>query len=79
VERNILDTIKRRKANWIGHILRRKCLLKLTNEGKVEKGIDVTGRQGRRREQLLDDLKETREYWKLEEEALDRPVWKTRF
>jgi hypothetical protein len=28
-ERNILLTIKRRKANWIGHILRRNCLLKL--------------------------------------------------
>jgi hypothetical protein len=27
-ERNILHTIKRRKANWIGHILRRNCLLK---------------------------------------------------
>jgi hypothetical protein len=23
-ERNILYTVKRRKANWIGHILRRK-------------------------------------------------------
>jgi oligoribonuclease (3'-5' exoribonuclease) len=27
-ERNILHTIKRRKANWIGHMLRRNCLLK---------------------------------------------------
>ena len=27
-QRNILHTIKRRKANWIGHILRRNCLLK---------------------------------------------------
>jgi len=35
-ERNILHTIKRRKANWIGHILRRNCLLKHTFEGKVE-------------------------------------------
>ena len=26
-ERNILQTIKRRKANWIGHILCRNCLL----------------------------------------------------
>jgi hypothetical protein len=26
-ERNIVHTIKRRKANWIGHILRRNCLL----------------------------------------------------
>jgi hypothetical protein len=33
-ERNILHKIKRRKANWIGHILRRNCLLKHVIEGK---------------------------------------------
>jgi len=27
-EMNILHTMKSRKAIWIGHILRRKCLLK---------------------------------------------------
>jgi hypothetical protein len=51
-ERNIVHTIKRRKANWIGHILRRNCLLKRVIEG------EVTGRRGRKRKQLLDDLKE---------------------
>jgi hypothetical protein len=35
-ERNILHTIKRRDANWIGHILRRNCLLKHVIEGKLE-------------------------------------------
>jgi hypothetical protein len=35
-ERNFLHTIKRRKANWIGHILRRHCLLKHVIEGKLE-------------------------------------------
>jgi hypothetical protein len=35
-ERNILHTIKRRKTNWIGHILRRNCLLKHVIEGKLE-------------------------------------------
>jgi hypothetical protein len=39
----------------------------------------VTGRQKRIRKQLLDDLKETRGYWKLKEEALDLTLWKTRF
>jgi hypothetical protein len=53
-ERNILHTIRRRKANWIGHILRRNCLLKHIIEGK----IIGTRRWGRRRKQLLDDLKE---------------------
>jgi hypothetical protein len=37
-ERNILHTIKRRKANWIGHILSRNCFLKHVIEGKREKG-----------------------------------------
>jgi hypothetical protein len=39
----------------------------------------VTGRRGRRRKKLLDNLKETREYWKLKEEAIDRTLWRTRF
>jgi hypothetical protein len=53
-ERNIVQTIKRGKDNCIGHILRRNCLLKQFIEGK----IDVMGRRRRRREQLLNDLKE---------------------
>jgi hypothetical protein len=61
-ERNIVHTIKRRKANWIGHILRRNCLLKHVIEGKLEGRIELTGRRGRRRKQLLDDLKEKRRY-----------------
>jgi hypothetical protein len=71
--------IKRRKANWIGHILRRNCLLKQVIVGKLEGRIDMTGRQGRRCKQLLDDLKVKRRYWKLKEKALDRTVWRTRF
>jgi hypothetical protein len=71
-ERNILHTIKRRKANWIGHILRRNCLLRHIIERKIEGRIEVTGRRRRRHRQLLDNLKETRGYWILKEEALDR-------
>jgi hypothetical protein len=78
-ERNILHTVKRRKANWVGHILRRNCLLKRVIEGKIEGMIKVKGRQGKRRKQLLDDLKEKRGYLKLKEEALDRTVWRTCF
>jgi hypothetical protein len=40
---------------------------------------EMTERRGRRRKQLLDDLKEKRRYWKLKEEALDRHQWRTRF
>jgi hypothetical protein len=78
-ERNIVHTIKRMKANWIGHILRRNCLLKHVIEGKLEGRIEVTVRRGRRRKQLLDDLKEKRRYWKLKEEALDLTLWRTCF
>jgi hypothetical protein len=34
-ERNIVHTIKIRKVNWIGHFLRRNCLLKHDIEGKI--------------------------------------------
>jgi len=34
-ERNILHTIRRRKAYWMGHILHSNCLLKYVTEGKV--------------------------------------------
>jgi hypothetical protein len=43
-DRNILRAVERKKAAWIGHVLRRSCLLKHVIEGKVE-GIEVTGRQ----------------------------------
>jgi hypothetical protein len=39
----------------------------------------VTGRRGRRRKKLLDDLKERREYSHLKEEAVDRTRWTARF
>jgi hypothetical protein len=42
-------------------------------------GIEVTGRRGRRRRKLLDDLKERRGYFHLKEEALDRTMWIARF
>jgi len=39
----------------------------------------VTGRQGRRRKQLLDELTETQKCWKLREEVLDRILCEIRF
>ena len=64
----------KRKANWIGHILRRNCLLQQVNEVKIKGGIEVTGRRGRIRRKLVDDLKERGGYCYLKEEALDRTV-----
>ena len=78
-QRNILHEIRKRKVNWIGHILRRNCLLKQVIEGKMKGEMEVTRRQGRRRKKLLDDLKDRIEYSHLKEEALDRTVWRNRF
>jgi hypothetical protein len=78
-QRNILHEIRKRKAKWIGHILRRNCLLQRVVEGKIKRRIEVTERRGRRRMKLLDDLTERREYFHLKEEALDRTVWRTGF
>ena len=52
--------IVNRRANWIGHSLRRNCLLKQVTEGEIEVRIKVTGRRGRRHKQLFDGLKENR-------------------
>jgi hypothetical protein len=70
----ILHEISKRKANWIGHNLRRNCLLQRVIEGKIKGEIEVTGIRGRRRRKLLDDLWERRGYSHLKEEALDRTV-----
>jgi len=78
-QRNILHEISKRKANWIGHILRRNCLLQRVIEGKIKGGIEVTERRGRRRRKLLDGLKERRGYSHLKAEALVRTKWRARF
>ena len=50
----LLNNILRRKANWIGHILRRNCPLHDAIEGQM---VEVKG-VGRRRTQLLDEKQE---------------------
>ena len=52
--RNILHEIRKRKANWIGHILRRNCLLQRVTEGKIQGGIEVTQE---------DKEEDVRSYW----------------
>ena len=74
-QRTILHEIRKRKANWIGHILCRNCLLKQVIEGKIKGEMEVA----RRRKKLLDDLKDRRGYSHLKEEALDRTMWRHRF
>jgi hypothetical protein len=60
-KRTLLNNILHRKTKWIGHILRRNFLLHDVIEGQM-KGV------GRRRTQLLDDLRNRRRYWELKEE-----------
>jgi len=57
--RNILQEIRKQKANWIGHILRRNCLLKQVIEGNIKGEMEAVRRR-RRRKKLLDDLKDRR-------------------
>ena len=58
-QRNILHEIRKRKANWIGNILHRNCLVQVI-QGKIKGQIEVPRRRGRRRKKLLDDLKDSR-------------------
>ena len=78
-QRKILHEIRKRKANWIGHILHINCLLKQVIEGKIKGEMEVTRRRGRRRKKLLDDLKDSTGYSHLKEEAVDRTMWRNRF
>ena len=78
-QRNILHEIRKRKANWIGHILLRNCLVKHIIEGKIKGQIEVRRRRGRRHKKLLDDLKDRRGYCRLKEEALHRTMWRNHF
>ena len=74
-ERNMLQTIKRRKAKWIGHILHRNCLLKQVTEGKIE----VTRRWERRGTHLVEYMNAMTGYCKFTAEAPDHTIWITCF
>jgi hypothetical protein len=79
VEMYFYSTFRKQKANWIGHILHRNCLLQWVIEGKIKGGIEETERRGRRHRKLLDDIKERRGYSHLKEEALDCTTWRAHF
>jgi len=59
--------------------LGRNCVLKHVIEGKTEGRVEVLGRRGRRRKQLLEDRMGMRGYLTWKEEALDCTLWRTRF
>jgi hypothetical protein len=71
-KRSLMETIWKRKAKWIGHILRSEGLLRTVIEGRVQ------GKRprGRRRRMMLDDILEERKYHQIKECALDRERWR---
>ena len=73
-KRTLLNNILFREANWIGHILRRNCLIHDTIEAQMTevKGVG-------RRTQLIDDSRNRRRYLELKEEAEDRKRGKRQF
>ena len=75
-KRTLLNKILSRKANWIGHILRRNCLHHDAIEGQMK---EVKGVGRRRRTQFLDGLRNRRRYCELKEEAEDRKRWRRQF
>ena len=77
-ERNILQTVKRKKDNWICLTLRRNFHLKHAFRENIEERIEGAKRRGRRRKELLDHLKKKGEV-EIEEEALDYTLWRTGF
>jgi hypothetical protein len=61
--------------------LRRNCLLKQVTAGKIEGRIEVTRRRGRRRKELVDNLRKRGETEKLKDEAprshsVENSLWK---
>jgi len=73
-DRHIIPKKKRKKVNWIGHILRRNCLLRHVVEEKVGEKKEMMGRRVIRRKQQLDELKEMRRCWKMNETVEDRSL-----
>ena len=71
-ERMMLKLIRKRKRNWLGHWLRRNCLLKDALEGMVN-GRRV---RGRRRYQMIDDIKIYGSYAETKRKAENRKDWR---
>jgi hypothetical protein len=78
-EMKIIHTIKRRKSSWSGHILRGNYLRRHVTEGKIDVGIEVEGKRGRKRKRRLGDLKEMKVCGKLKEKSLGRTIWRVGF
>jgi hypothetical protein len=79
IECTLKAEISKHRANSIDHILLRNCLPKQVIERNIKEELKVTGRRGRKRRKLLDDLKERTAYSHLKEEALDHTMLRAHF
>lgn len=72
VDRTLLCAIRKRKRNWLGHILRRDCLQRRIMEGKIE------GKKSRGRPKfgMITDVKRGRTYGEMKEDAQNREKWR---
>ena len=68
----MLELIKKRKRNWLGHWLRRNCLLKDALEGMVN-GKKV---RGRGRYQMIDNFMINGLYEHTKSKAEKRAEWR---
>ncbi|KAI5715694.1 hypothetical protein M8J77_020891 [Diaphorina citri] len=71
-ERNIVKTIKKRKASWVGHILRRDCIQRKIMDIKFEGSRS----RGRRKFGMLTDILRGRTYEQMKNDAQDRESWR---
>ena len=78
-ERTILRTLTYRQAKDIRYNSRKNCRVKTCYLGEDGSKCRRKCQKRLKNKQLLDDRKETRRYWKLREEALDRTGWRTRY
>lgn len=71
-ERSMVQTVVKRKKNWIGHVLRGEGMMKDVIEGRVEGKRAV----GRRRQSMLHELMEEGSYEQMKRKAEDRELWR---
>ena len=70
--RSLINTVVRRKKNWIGHVVRGSGIMKVVMEGRME----GKRTRGRRRKGMLDELMEEHSYVEMKRRAEDRDYWR---
>jgi len=69
--RRLMNTIRQRQKNWLGHMLRSECLLRTVSEGRME-----GSRTGRQSDTMIDWMKSNEVgYEHIKKRAYDREDW----